>query len=89
MHGCDNPPCVNPAHLKIGDLLENNRDMFIKRRHAFGTRNGQSRLDPSKVSEIRKLAKDGTPHGKIAEIFSVSRQTVTKIAGEKSWRSHG
>jgi hypothetical protein len=25
MHSCDNPPCCNPAHLKIGDETTNRR----------------------------------------------------------------
>lgn len=32
LHRCDNPPCVRPDHLFLGDVIANNQDMFAKGR---------------------------------------------------------
>lgn len=32
MHSCDNPPCVNPEHLKWGSDADNQADMAAKNR---------------------------------------------------------
>lgn len=55
LHKCDNPPCINPAHLFLGTNTDNMRDMASKGRAGVktGMDNPKTKLTPVQVNEIR------------------------------------
>ncbi len=85
-HSCDNPPCVNPAHLSVGTKADNSADMVSRDRHARGSRSGTSKLHERQVLEIRARAAAGELHRLIAADYGVSRVTVTNIVTRQTWR---
>jgi hypothetical protein len=75
-HTCDNPGCVNPAHLLLGTQLDNIRDRVARGR----TRTNHVRkLDASQIAEVRRLAAEGVFQRTIADQYGVSQRTVCKI----------
>lgn len=76
-HQCDNPKCVNPAHLFAGTKRDNTQDMLRKGRNRnvphIGSANGFSRLNEAAVLEIRKLRAGGMTTQAIATRFGISQ----------------
>lgn len=82
MHHCDNPRCVNPAHLGIGTQRDNVLDSIHKGRYnCFG----RQKLDAAKVQRIRALAASGALQKDIARQFGIARNTVSGIVCGKTW----
>lgn len=89
LHRCDNPPCVNPAHLFLGTLCDNVRDMDRKgrRRVSKGERHAQAKLTEQDVREIRRLHGDGdTTIRRLGAQFSVHHSTINNILLGRWWR---
>lgn len=91
-HHCDNPACVNPAHLFLGTVSDNAIDMTIKGRrydcgkHTRGEQNNRGKLTIEQVKEIRSLADGGAITIKeLANRFDVSCTTIKNIKYRISW----
>lgn len=87
LHACDNPSCVNPDHLWIGTIAENNRDRVIKGRsnRPRGERNGRAVLTESQALEIRRRRGDGERCRDLAKEFGVSNQLISNIGLRIAW----
>lgn len=85
LHRCDNPPCVNPAHLFLGTRADNAADRDAKGRGNSGTVNGQARLTDAQVVEIRARVAAGELQRVVAASFGVGRPTVSRIVNRKGW----
>jgi hypothetical protein len=81
-HTCDNPKCVNPAHLFLGTQKDNMHDCHLKNRTASREKHGRRKLTEEQVIEIRKS--EGTCRS-IAKKFLVSAATICLIRNNKKW----
>lgn len=90
LHHCDNPPCVNPAHLYVGTQLQNIRDRAQRRRgkehHQNGIANDNAKLTEADVRAIIALLKTGRSQTEIAKIFGVVQPHISRIAHKTSWQ---
>ncbi len=91
-HKCDNPLCVNPAHLFLGTATDNNRDAVNKGRHVsgYGLTNYRKRaLTPEQVIEIRQSCKPGSGDNGIAATarrYGVTRTIIFGVVRRKTYR---
>lgn len=83
MHICDNPPCVNPAHLRVGTKADNNADTASKRRHHYGLDHWNGKLTPEQVAEIRASTETQRALGKK---FGVNQSHICRIRSGKCHR---
>lgn len=87
-HRCDNPRCVNPRHLFIGDALSNNRDRQRKGRNGDtrGERHPYAKLNNAAIRIIRARRAAGEILKNIARDFNVTPQTIHYAARGDTWR---
>jgi hypothetical protein len=85
-HRCDNPACVNPAHLWIGSIKDNNRDKVLKGRGAIGEMNGNSKMSELDVRAVREMKKEGIPALLLADWYGMSWHRMAKIMNGFSWQ---
>lgn len=100
-HACDNPRCVRPSHLWLGDNADNTRDMCMKNRQAVGERSTSklhpevlirgerhhfSKLKNSDVISMRsQYALGGISQRDLAKTFGVNCGTVCRILTRERW----
>lgn len=88
LHSCDNPRCVNPAHLSEGTQKENLEQAVDRGRlkpsppRCLGERHGSAKLTVDAVHAIR--ASDETSAA-LAARFGVGRQAIDKVRKGERW----
>ena len=90
-HHCDNPKCINLAHLFLGTIADNIADMFNKGRGKTtfkGEAHPNAKLTNKQVSFIRKhYHKVGNRSNMytLAAMFNVGYECVRRIVKNKRW----
>lgn len=91
LHQCDNPRCINPAHLSIGTQSQNMKECSDRGRAKIpkpiklGEENGSSKLLEVDVRSIRRLLEQGHTQQSIADRFGVTQRTISNIKLGKKW----
>jgi len=80
LHSCDNPMCVNPAHLHAGTPGENMREMQLRRRQRLGERHPRSKISDAGMATVISLIDEGSVSvSEIAAQFGVGVSHISAI----------
>jgi len=83
-HHCDNPCCINPAHLFLGTVLDNSRDSKSKNRHAHGA--SLSHLTDEQIVEMVSKYNANVPTKELEKEFGVTDSAIQFIVHGRSWK---
>jgi hypothetical protein len=96
MHSCDNPSCVNPAHLSWGTALDNNLDRVWKARARSAARRenkagGPARAAAAKltVSQVHYIRRSDRSSCQLAHDLGVSDQCILNVRAGRTWKNVG
>lgn len=97
LHSCDNPNCVNPAHLRWGTSADNAADKIsrgravtphnhAKRMQQVAARGGRHCRAKLTEQQVRAIIQDERLHREIAADYGIKRCYVGDIKAGKTWR---
>ena len=85
LHQCDNPPCVNPAHLVLGSHQDNMADRGLKGRTEVG-RGERHAFSTLTEAEVLEILSSKEPHSVVAPRYGIHPTTVSRIRKGQAWR---
>lgn len=89
-HRCDNPPCVNPAHLFSGTTDQNMADMVAKGRQVRAENVNTAILTAEQAKAIRlRYAAGETNHWRLGREYGVTGAAIRLIVTGVNWKDAG
>jgi hypothetical protein len=86
LHKCDVRNCINPEHLFLGTISENNTDCARKGRRSMGENHHNNKLSIKSVKEIKKLLLSNISKAEIGRKYGVCSTTIFHISSGKTWK---
>lgn len=86
-HKCDNPSCVNPQHLELGNQADNIADAVSRGRNVKRGKHGRSKLTDVQIAAIR--AEYTGVKGQqvlLSRKYKVSQPMISYIVNQKNWK---
>ena len=86
-HRCDNPNCVNPAHLFLGTNSDNQKDLYAKGLRCVKGENGPgSKLNNAEAKGIRELYSFANiSQRQLAKMYGVTQTSIHNIVNYKTF----
>lgn len=86
-HRCDNPPCINPDHLVLGDAQLNAEDRVQRGRfNRESPRYNRVRLSMDAAREIRRKHARGMTQAALAAFYGVGRDQISRVVNNRNWK---
>lgn len=88
LHGCDNPPCVNPDHLRVGTDSDNIRDSFVRGRRdpARSVRNLEPLIERKRMATGCIRGHAWTPENTAYRPDGTRRCRACGVENHRKWR---
>lgn len=90
LHACDDPGCVDPDHLHLGDQKTNIHEMMDRGRYHHivfkGQDHGRAKFSNEQIREIRERVKNGCSYTELSREYHVVVTTISNIITGKSWK---
>lgn len=88
-HSCDNPPCVNPGHLRFGTRQSNVDEMHERNRNIYGSRHPSTKLTEAEVLLIRERRALGARQKDLSRDFDITEGAIVAIVHGRNWKHVG
>lgn len=85
-HKCDNPLCVNPEHLFLGDHAANMADMVKKGRQRRHEDHPRAKLTKAAVIEAREMVLTGISQASLARRYGMSTSAMNAAILGRTWK---
>lgn len=86
-HKCDNPACVNPDHLFLGDQQSNMDDKMGKDRHNYGISRGVNHGNAKVTDEdVRAIRASSDSLTVLSRRYGMAKSTLAAIRKRETWK---